>query len=140
MNAEKSTLAFGKLWPLWAATLLVSATAAVILYCFDPSSHCFYPTCLFHQITGLLCPGCGSLRAIHQLLHGHFIAAFRFNPLLILSLPCLFWFSFRCGRASIRGEPISAALSVRWFWLLLALGLALSVWRNVPGTALASLP
>ena len=40
-------------------------------------------------ITGLHCPGCGSLRAVRQFLHGELWAAFRLNPLMVLSLPLL---------------------------------------------------
>lgn len=34
----------------------------------------------------MLCPGCGSQRAIHQLLHGHIAEAFKLNALLIPSI------------------------------------------------------
>ena len=34
----------------------------------------------------MLCPGCGSQRGIHQLLHGNFIEVFRLNALLIPSI------------------------------------------------------
>ena len=47
-----------------------SAAAAWTLYRFPPVEWPFYPRCMFHQISGCLCPGCGSLRAIHLLLHG----------------------------------------------------------------------
>jgi hypothetical protein len=58
-----------------------------ILFLFDPARHAFYPRCQFHAMTGLYCPGCGSLRALHQLLHGHIGAALRFNALLVMALP-----------------------------------------------------
>ncbi len=35
------------------------------------------------MLTGLLCPGCGSQRAIHQLLHGHLAASFQYNQLFL---------------------------------------------------------
>jgi ABC-type amino acid transport system permease subunit len=41
------------------------------------------------MMTGLKCPGCGSQRAIHSLLHFDFVQAFRYNALLVLSLPLL---------------------------------------------------
>lgn len=39
------------------------------------------------MLTGLECPGCGSQRAIHSLLHLDIGAAFKFNALLVSSLP-----------------------------------------------------
>jgi hypothetical protein len=33
-----------------------------------------------------MCPGCGSQRAVHQLLHGHLFASFSLNPLLMPAL------------------------------------------------------
>ena len=42
---------------------------AAVLFFFNPAQSGFYPFCVFHRTTGLLCPGCGSLRALHQLLH-----------------------------------------------------------------------
>jgi hypothetical protein len=46
-----------------------------------------YPSCPFHAITGCWCPGCGSLRAIHDLLSGHLLAAVDRNALAVLVLP-----------------------------------------------------
>src|SRR5260221_9010819 len=79
----------------WHGFLLVGiiALAAGVLFFFDPAEHAFYPVCFFHRTTGLLCPGCGSLRAVHQLSHGHLAAAFRVKPLLVVCLPFLAW----CG-------------------------------------------
>lgn len=59
-----------------------------IYYFFNPSKTFFIP-CPFHYITGLYCPGCGSQRAVHLLLHGDIWGAFRFNPLMVLTLPIL---------------------------------------------------
>ncbi len=59
------------------------------LYHFNPQEHAFYPRCLFFETTGLWCPGCGGLRASHQLLHGNLRAAFRLNPLVVFVLPGL---------------------------------------------------
>lgn len=38
-----------------------------------------YP-CLFHQMSGLYCPGCGATRAVQSLLEGHFISCFFYHP------------------------------------------------------------
>ena len=58
-------------------------------YRFDPEHTAYMPRCLFHWLTGWSCPACGSQRAFYHLLHGHFVAAFRFNPFMILSVPYL---------------------------------------------------
>lgn len=66
--------------------LLVAAAAVGLLavaYTFNPDGGAFpYPRCLFRQLTGWQCPGCGSARALHALLHGHPLRAFAFNPAL----------------------------------------------------------
>src|SRR5690554_3787295 len=42
-----------------------------------------------YYFTGFYCPGCGSQRAIHLLFHGDIIGAFRFNPLMVLTIPIM---------------------------------------------------
>jgi hypothetical protein len=61
---------------------LAVVTAALAL--FDPATTWWFPSCPFHAMTGLLCPFCGSLRAIHALLRGAPLAALAFNPLVIV--------------------------------------------------------
>lgn len=39
------------------------------------------------MISGLKCPGCGSQRAVHSLLNFDFLQAFRYNALLVVSVP-----------------------------------------------------
>lgn len=45
--------------------------------------------CPFYLITGLECPFCGGQRMIASLLHGDWLAAFNYNPLLFCALPLL---------------------------------------------------
>ena len=58
----------------------------VAYYFIDPALHKWVPKCPFMLLTGLKCPGCGSQRAIHALVHGHIIEVFRQNALFIPSL------------------------------------------------------
>ena len=58
---------------------------------YNPAQHSFFLTCPFKYVTSYNCPGCGSQRAIHQILHLNISTAFILNPLLVLSLPIIFY-------------------------------------------------
>jgi hypothetical protein len=45
--------------------------------------------CLFHELTGLKCPGCGITRMILSLVRLDFASAFRYNPLLFITGPVI---------------------------------------------------
>src|ERR1043165_6822442 len=78
------------LWWLSRATLaLLAALVLACLYWRNPAYSRIFPPCPFYWLTGLYCPGCGSLRALHFLFHGQLCAALGMNPLLIFSLPLL---------------------------------------------------
>ena len=106
---------------------------AGILFWFEPSGQLFYPVCLFYRTTGLLCPGCGALRALHQLLHGHILTAFRFNALLMAGLPVLAGFGIDRARRKKRSQPGAPLARPFWLWLFLGAALVFSVLRNLPG-------
>ena len=66
-----------------------------VLYGFNPEAHGFYPRCPLFALTGLQCAGCGTLRALHCMLHGEFSRAFAFNPLLVVAGPALLVLSLK---------------------------------------------
>ena len=120
-----------------AITIGVVGVVAVCtaLFLFNPAEHTFYPQCFFHQATGLHCPGCGGLRAVHQLLHGHLLAALRMNGLVVLSLPlfaALLGRELAGRRRGIRGRPF---LSGRLVWCLVGALLVFTVLRNLAAFA-----
>ena len=69
--------------------IFLALILGVIYFVFDPLKSSFFPSCPFKSVTGLDCPGCGSQRAIHELLHLNFKKAFEYNALLVLSVPYL---------------------------------------------------
>ncbi len=102
----------------------ISAGLAVAAFwLLNPGVLAFCPRCPLHSLTGLYCPGCGSTRAMHELTHGHFLAAFRLNPLAIMVLPVL-------GLWLARGER--AGVKSFWIWTLLAVIVVFGVLRNLP--------
>ena len=47
----------------------------------------FFISCPFYQISGYQCPGCGSQRAFHELLHLRIFEAIKQNVLFVLAIP-----------------------------------------------------
>lgn len=74
---------------LSVTAVLAAAGVLLVLYLFDPASSVLFPKCPFFLLTGLKCPGCGSQRALHELVHLHIGEALRFNAALVLSVPFL---------------------------------------------------
>lgn len=103
-----------------AAVLSMAGGSLLILFLFDPAHYHFYPTCYFHLLTGFYCPGCGALRAMHQMLHGNLAAAFRLNLLVVLALP---------GSVIWKVRPIRRVLLCT-FLITCAV---FTVARNIPG-------
>ena len=118
----------------WKITGVLASVAAglVVLFFFSPTQYPFYPRCPLHAMTGLHCPGCGSLRAMHSLLHGDLAGAIRFNALLILSLPFLACLGVNSVRASLRKARLDTGPRTVWIWIFFAMMLTFGVLRNLP--------
>ncbi len=111
---------------------LVLPSGAALLYTFPPGETSFYLPCMFHQLTGLHCPGCGATRCLHALVHGDLPQAMAYNPLLVLLLPLLtlglvqmmheLWTGRRMPLPRLPGWTVQAM-----FWVLIAY----AVLRNV---------
>jgi hypothetical protein len=124
-------LLHSKRW--WWLGAAFTGVALVVLFLFDPRSTSWYPPCIFHKLTGLDCPGCGSSRGLHCLLHGDLGRAADHNVLLFLALPLLasgFYYRLT-GRGSALWQsfnrPRTLLLIICLFFLL----------RNTPGHALS---
>jgi hypothetical protein len=115
----------------WAGCLTAGITVSTVLFFCDPVRVPIYPVCLFHRVTGLDCPGCGSLRALHELLHGNFAAALHFNAFLVLSLPVFAWLGFRLAARRMKNEPVATFRPV-WLWLYLAAFVTFGILRDLP--------
>jgi hypothetical protein len=111
------------------------AAIGVFLFFFNPASPAnqFFPKCPFRMVTGLQCPGCGSTRACYQLLHLHPIAAFKLNPLLVLTLPFIIYGFLGFTRSAITGQPQRRVFIPPFYlWALLVLLLLFWIFRNTP--------
>jgi hypothetical protein len=119
----------------WLVSVLIGITtfSAIILYNFNPASSGLYPPSPFRLLTGLFCPGCGSLRALHHLLHGRFLQALDLNPLMVLLLPYLVYaFVSYISPVIFRRHIPQPYVPSRWIWWLLGVVCLYWVLRNLP--------
>jgi hypothetical protein len=68
--------------PLALGAVTLCATAYVGLV--DPNDPGHYPLCPTKALTGLDCPGCGGLRAVHALVTGDLVGALDHNAYVVL--------------------------------------------------------
>ncbi|MDP9861927.1 MULTISPECIES: DUF2752 domain-containing protein [Streptosporangium] len=117
--------------PLGAA--LAAGAALGYVRAVDPNEPGHYPACPFLVLTGLYCPGCGGLRAVHALAHGDPATALGLNPLVVALIPVLVFLWGRWALRSWRGAP-SDGISVRpvYVWAFLALMIVFWIVRNMP--------
>ena len=94
------------------------------------------PVCVFHELTGWACPGCGTTRCVRAVFHGEMRAAFLVNPLMGVTLVGIVMFDLYAATVLAlrlprwRPEKVSArvavalragcagVLLVNWLWLL----------------------
>ncbi len=120
----KKTL-FGKHELLTLSVLLVLGAAACIVLLLVPpgSPHAkWLPKCMFHQLTGLYCPGCGATRALSAMLHGDVKASLHNNALLFPLLGLVVFLIVK-PQTSLK-RPVAAAI--------IAVVLLFTILRNIP--------
>lgn len=113
---------------LAVAIVMLLIVLASVYYFFDPSEVGWMPRCLWKVLTDTDCPGCGSQRMVHALMHGDIIAAWHANAYALCMIPViifLFWLEFtrerhpglyaRVHRTSV---IMSLAFSVLGWWFL----------------------
>lgn len=122
--------------PFFVGMSVLCLLALFVLFFDHPSRYSLMPRCPFYMATGLYCPGCGSLRATHYLLHGDFVASLRHHPLFMPLLLGVFFlygkrlYEFRSGTSvSFRGELLC-------YKILLAVFVLFFVVRNIPVSSL----
>ncbi len=103
--------------------------AMAFYFAYDPAAQgSLFPKCMFRVFTGYQCPGCGSQRALHALLHGHLAEAVHYNAalpvgglLLLLYLTaewkCLSWPRFYMALNN-RWMGMGLLLSLLAWWVL----------------------
>ena len=103
------------------------------LFTYDPAQSDIFPPCPFRFLTGFDCPGCGTLRGLHQLLRGNILSALDLNVMMVLTLPYLGISLLTVLAADFTGRdvvrvPVPATL----VWGILATIILFWVARNIP--------
>lgn len=68
-------------------SIILPLLVVCMYYFYNEANSGWSVQCSFYQITGLQCPGCGGQRALHYLLHGEFLKAFRSNAIFVICIP-----------------------------------------------------
>lgn len=114
---------------IWSLLL----AGATYLFVFEPGKSGFFPRCIFRSLTGFTCPGCGITRALHEVLHGHFINAFTLNPLFVLFSPLLLFALLRYTVIVMRGGvPRQNVVPAVYLYGLFFVILSFWIFRNTP--------
>ena len=123
-----------------SAVVALAAGGLSVVYLLDPSSSDLYPPCPFLALTGFYCPGCGTLRALHQLTLGHPVAALDLNPLMVLLLPFVAYFLASHAMLAVTGRPLRKFfVRPELIWALLGVVLVYWLLRNIPAYPLTLL-
>ncbi len=118
---------------LLAAAALAGTIALLLLRTFDPASSGIFPPCPLHFLTGWYCPGCGSLRALHQLLQGNARAAWAMNPLTMVLLPFIGYGLMSQAALVLRGRTLPGMfLSANMIRGLCVVIVLFGILRNLP--------
>ena len=108
------------------------AGAVAVIFFFNPSTNGFYPVCLFHELTGLNCPGCGATRALYALLHGNLRLALKDNALFIFLLAALVIWSARFVFRKRQNPNASLNVPPGVLWMFFAVAIVFTILRNQP--------
>ncbi|MBB1086957.1 DUF2752 domain-containing protein [Lysobacter sp. SG-8] len=122
-------------WLQALPTLLLAlgglVAVAVLLHVDPNAADSPLPGCPLTWMTGLLCPGCGSTRALHALVHGDLGHAMAMNPLAVLLSPVLVLMALNAAGwqpPALAGLWPRLAAPLPWLVLLVGYWIA----RNLP--------
>lgn len=117
---------------LSACTAALACAGALYLYFMGPGN--IPLICVFHEVTGLYCPGCGAGRACYSILHGQFLEAFCYNPLMTVLLPLigLYIAARMVDWVVARGNHIDRKINVKFLTWVLVIVVVYGVLRNIP--------
>ena len=116
-----------------AAVAAAGAAGLALVAVVDPNEPGHYPVCPLLTLTGLYCPGCGTLRALHALTRADLGTALGLNPLAVVLIPVVAALWARWAVRSWQGRPFATkGPHPAIIWGFLVLLIAYGVVRNLP--------
>ena len=113
--------------------LLLLLVIALFYFSVNPNQVDFLLKCPLYKTTGVYCPGCGSQRAAHNLLHGDFLAALQNNLMLILGLAgLLYHYGIQLSNHIFKTQFKSVFDNRKLVFLIIALLILFWILRNIP--------
>ena len=90
----------------------------------------FFIPCIFHELTGFLCPGCGITRMFISIIILDFYQAFRYNPLVFVLLPFFLIYGTIYYINWIQDKKFHINKKIWYFLLIIAI--IFMILRNIP--------
>lgn len=93
----------------------------------------FYIPCIFHEITGLDCPGCGITRCLFHLINFNFLDAFKVNPLVFIYIPFIIAYYLYQSYLYIydKKDKILVKIPKYFMYIVLVITILYGVLRNI---------
>lgn len=109
-----------------AFLLIIMAVAlAIAYYLFDPLEVRWMPRCIWKVATGTDCPGCGSQRMAHALMHGDIAGAWNANAYALCMIPLI---GFMLALELNREKYPNMYRRVHSPWVIWALAASVVLW------------
>lgn len=102
-----------------------------IFYLYYGGKFHFYIPCLFHELCGYYCPGCGITRMFYSILKLDLYQAFRYNAFLFCLLPFAVFYCIYIFICWIHDKCFFLPTK-RFIYMILILFLFFGIIRNIP--------
>lgn len=102
----------------------------LIIYLYLGEKINFYIGCPIKKITNLYCPGCGITRMLLSLFKLDFYQAFRYNPLLFITLPIFLFFIL--NSIFTKKEPLYNKVPNKVWVVVIIIFIVYGILRNIP--------
>ncbi len=118
---------------LAAAGVTTITAASLAVGYFNPTTAGIFPSCPFHTLTGMNCPGCGLTRGFHALFQGDVLGALHYNALLPIYAFVFGYLFISLILIVVRGRGLSwKVFPPSAMWVFFGLSLTFSIVRNLP--------